>query len=146
MTRDELQETMEDYGNMKLVMSVSDILPDDVPRINIAGMLFVLLEDGMVSFYAELTPSGHPQLLPTSMQHGEPCAAYWRLASHNFHEFEKAVPVDEMNLLVEAQRISKGLSRTKLAALAKRCLLELGDEHLSLGELDAITDGDPELV
>lgn len=91
MTRTELQESMESFGDMLIPMNVSEIIPDAVPHIVIAGMLFVLLDDGMVSFYAELTPSGRSQLLAKSMQHGEKCDAYWRLASHNLHEFEKAV-------------------------------------------------------
>jgi len=52
---------------------------------------------------------------------------------------------DALAGLVEAQDIAGGLPRTKLAALAKTCLLELGGFEGVLPELDAITDGDPEL-
>jgi len=91
MTRIELQENMESFGGMKIPMLVSEIIPHTVPQIVIAGMLFVMLEDGMVSFDIVPTPSGTPQLRARSMKHGEACAAYWRLASHNFHEFERAI-------------------------------------------------------
>lgn len=58
----------------------------------------------------------------------------------------------EMDLLTRAEDLMSRLERTKLAALAKSCLLRLSETHgtkgyesLSLGELDSITDMDPEL-
>lgn len=59
----------------------------------------------------------------------------------------------QMDLLSQAQELAEQLEHTKLAALAKFCLLKMtetpggahGHESLSLGELDSITDEDPEL-
>ena len=55
---------------------------------------------------------------------------------------------EDMNRLIEAQKLASQLSRTKLACLIKVCLLRLGEhggEYITLGELDSITDTDPEL-
>ena len=51
----------------------------------------------------------------------------------------------ELHTLVDLQGRARGLSRTKLAALAKCCLLALDLEYVSLGDLNCTTDEDPEL-
>jgi len=56
----------------------------------------------------------------------------------------------EMSVLQQAQELLDRLAPTKLAAAATFCLLKMkggshGYESLSLGELDTITDTDPEL-
>ncbi len=53
--------------------------------------------------------------------------------------------MSDLDRLTKAQAVAEELPRTKLAALTKYCLLQLGMDFTSLGELDEITDEDSEL-
>ena len=61
------------------------------------------------------------------------------------HGHQCSTRVEPMALLIEGARIARTLDRTKLAALTKVCLRALALEHTCLGDLDSITDEDPEL-
>lgn len=66
--------------------------------------------------------------------------------------WERATVETEMDVLQQAQELLDRLSMTKLAAVAKFCMTQLcekgvtvHDDFLTIGELDTITDKDPEL-
>jgi hypothetical protein len=137
MTTDELKARLDALGAPDALARVSEAIPTDLPQAVVGKMLFVLCEDGPVSFEMSHDERNDPCFLPASMQTGPEAAAEWQAA---FPE------VTDLDRLRQAQSLAGQLSRTKLAALARTCLLALGDaEVLSLAELDLVIGEDPEL-
>ena len=137
MTTDELKARLDALGAPDTLAGVSEAIPTDLPQAVVARMLFVLCEDGPASFELSLDEQDSPCFLPASMQTGPEAAAAWQAA---FPE------VTDLDRLRQAQTLAGQLPRTKLAALARMCLLALGDtEVLSLAERELAISEDPEL-
>lgn len=137
MTTGELRARLDAIAAPDVPARAREVLPTDLPQAALGSRLFVLCEDGPACFDLSYDERSTPCLVPSSMRAGEEAAALWQAS---FPE------VTDLDRLGQAQALAGQLPRTKLAALARTCLLALGDaEVLSLAELDLITRDDPEL-
>jgi len=115
----------------------SEVLPPDMPQAVIGHKLFVLCDDGPACFEMRHDESNRPCLLPASMQSGADAAEQWQAA---FPE------VTDLDRLRQAEELAGRLPRTKLAALARTCLLALGGgAPATLARLEQTMREDPEL-
>lgn len=88
MTLAELKQDVENLGAPEIPALISDLIPCTTPHILISNMLFVLLDDELVSFPI-VSDGKSVMIILSDMMEGEKAMTYWTLANHNVKEFER---------------------------------------------------------